>query len=361
MSEIIKEKNLLLFITPEEKKYTFDTSTGILYGLSGKPLHSCPAIVNHLLNEQGERFNSSCLMTYGKSWKGVKYWEMNDDFWKSAFNLVERLESIGYHLTGRDCDRILYDDYVPFFTENFKGFAKYFRERNQNCYLGEYRQYLKRRTFFEDNKIRLDEHFTEEMGIFLFENQGVFNNAQRVQAGAYFLSRGLWSYYSENHSELWRRFDHYFMYCESLGWELKTKGGFMELYVRAKETYQLRKTEIDNQNLAKHQNHFAKYLAFEYGNFEVVIPKTSEEFADEAEQQDNCVYRLYLPRCIQGLTNVVFIRKKDNKEKSYITCEVSNNGDIVQFLRAYNHSIREPEDIAFYEAYKNHLESVWNK
>ena len=74
---------------------------------------------------------------------------------------------------------------------------------------------------------------------------------------------------------------------------------------------------------------------FECAGLCVVVPETYEEFADEAKQQHNCVAGYY-DAVQNGKTNVCFIRSKNEKQNSLLTCEVSNTGEIVQFLAKNN-------------------------
>lgn len=74
---------------------------------------------------------------------------------------------------------------------------------------------------------------------------------------------------------------------------------------------------------------------FECAGLCVIVPETYEEFVDEARQQHNCVAGYY-DKMQNGETNVCFIRRKNEKQNSLLTCEVSNSGEIVQFLAKNN-------------------------
>lgn len=74
---------------------------------------------------------------------------------------------------------------------------------------------------------------------------------------------------------------------------------------------------------------------FECAGLCVIVPETFEEFADEAKQQHNCVAGYY-DRMQGGKTNICFIRRKNEKQNSLLTCEVSNSGEIIQFLAKNN-------------------------
>ena len=95
-------------------------------------------------------------------------------------------------------------------------------------------------------------------------------------------------------------------------------------------------------------------LSFENEYFKVIIPTTREEFVAEGKAQHNCVGRLYIQPVIEGETNIVFIRKKEDLDTSYITCEVRNRC-IQQYLSQYNRAVRDTLALEFYKAYAKHL------
>lgn len=78
------------------------------------------------------------------------------------------------------------------------------------------------------------------------------------------------------------------------------------------------------------------YLYFEDDTYICRPLITVEDFYDEAEQQSNCVARQYLDPTMRGETHIVSIRYKRDPEHSLITCEIDNNGNIRQYLHAYN-------------------------
>ena len=89
---------------------------------------------------------------------------------------------------------------------------------------------------------------------------------------------------------------------------------------------------------------------------------TPAEFHDEAEQQGNCVERLYMEKVARGETHVVQIRSKSNANKSWLTVEVTNDGYIQQFLLAYNYGIGpDTVESRIKQEYKEHLKKVWSE
>lgn len=96
-------------------------------------------------------------------------------------------------------------------------------------------------------------------------------------------------------------------------------------------------------------------LFFEDENFTILIPTTADEFRKEADYQQNCVFRMYYPRVKDYSTHVVFIRKKSDIDTPYITCEVSNCGNIIQYLTRFNRDVADDDAIAFKVAYQKFL------
>lgn len=96
-------------------------------------------------------------------------------------------------------------------------------------------------------------------------------------------------------------------------------------------------------------------LFFENEDFIVLIPTTAKEFKEEADHQQNCVFRLYYPHVKECKTHVVFIRKKADIDTPYITCEVNNHGSIIQYLTKCNQNVTEDSAKAFKAAYQNYL------
>ena len=129
-------------------------------------------------------------------------------------------------------------------------------------------------------------------------------------------------------------------------------------YVNLRRTYVMNRKELDMAALAAQ---YAKHpaLAYENDTFKVVIPTTREDFLNEANAQQNCVYSYYLPDVIKGNTNVVFIRRKNTPDKSFITCEVGNNGNIRQYLGFANNRPTDADAVEFQREYADHLRKSW--
>jgi hypothetical protein len=78
-----------------------------------------------------------------------------------------------------------------------------------------------------------------------------------------------------------------------------------------------------------------------FGDYCFVYPKSVQDIKDEAVQQNNCVAS-YIQRVIDGRCHILFLRKKDNLDKSLVTIEVVN-GKIVQALQRFNNPLTEEQ------------------
>ena len=147
-------------------------------------------------------------------------------------------------------------------------------------------------------------------------------------------------------------------YAYSLGVEIP-KGDTMKIFAELYKNYLMHKTEIDNKALAEWNGGID--LSFENEEYCVIIPTTVKEFEAEGKNQQNCVYTMYLNRVVHKQIRVVFVRHKSAPNNSYITCEVANNGVILQYLCKYNSTPKETSAMQFKIEYQNYLNQLWAK
>ena len=98
------------------------------------------------------------------------------------------------------------------------------------------------------------------------------------------------------------------------------------------------------------QNRIKKEYECTYKNYIFIYPDCTQDIKDEAVMQNNCVAS-YIDRVIDGECHIMFLRNKDNPDKSLVTLEIRNNR-IVQALRHFNNPITDQD-----------LEAIdfWNK
>ena len=134
---------------------------------------------------------------------------------------------------------------------------------------------------------------------------------------------------------------------------------FYEQYTQVSKAYELYKEEHDKTLLTEW---YAKFnLRFSNDLFEVVIPQSKQDFVDEAAEQHNCVFRSYYPKVIDHETLVVFIRRKEDINNPYITCEISpHDGQIIQYLKQYNFRPTNKNSLDFRTLYQAFLDKQFN-
>lgn len=185
---------------------------------------------------------------------------------------------------------------------------------------------------------------------------------------AYFLAHGLWDFYvSMETKEIssWRKnviysnitdtLTDYFRMCDYFKKPYE-KSDFFKQFVALSKTYKIEQTTIENNTLKDFYSRYANKISFENNDFEVILPTCREDFKKEADSQHNCVYTTYFPKVIKNETIVVFIRRKADITKSYITCEIGiNSGLIKQYLTTYNHPVTDKNAIKFKKDYQDFL------
>lgn len=346
---IIKEKNLVKFIAHENAKpYTLDINTGCLIGVRGATLVNVPVAVKNIIRQEKENNNILFFLDYFLSTNRIT--DLPEQV--NALMTVDKITSLGYHFQHAwDCEpRIL-----KLIGENFKLFSKWVREDdNNNSYLTEFSNYYERVAWCNNHHIELHEHTSIEMIDFIRRNFHS-SSAENVQTIYRLLNNELWvAFYTTYRIDMLKRFlVDYLQMTNTLGFT-PTKNNFFKDYSRVKQIWDSQKDERDAQALRFNQVTKTDLLSFENEYFKVIIPTTREEFVAEGEAQHNCVGRLYIQPVIEGETNIVFIRKKEDLDTSYITCEVRNRR-IQQYLSQYNRAVRDTLALEFCEAYAKHL------
>lgn len=96
--------------------------------------------------------------------------------------------------------------------------------------------------------------------------------------------------------------------------------------------------EQHNEEMFKEQS--KEMDVYNYSNDKWIFthPKTADDMRKEAAMQSNCL-ATYVDKVANGRCHIVFLRKKNNKEQSYITIEINpNNNRLIQAKRKYNNS-----------------------
>lgn len=86
------------------------------------------------------------------------------------------------------------------------------------------------------------------------------------------------------------------------------------------KNYRLLKDKEQQEQIEKSQKRIKELETLTYKDYCFIVPTTPKELIDEGEQQHNCVGSYYNDSMSEGIGFIYFIRKKNEPEKSYITC-----------------------------------------
>lgn len=159
------------------------------------------------------------------------------------------------------------------------------------------------------------------------------------------------------------QFQTYNKWCNFLNEKVTTKNNFWAEYERIKKAYVAQKEWVDKEQFIKAINMHKNEMEFEFGDYQVVIPKEPDDIKREGMLMHHCVAS-YAKDCIEFSnpyrSYIVFIRNKNDLNKCYITCEICN-GEINQYYLAYDNLITKEEDLIFKQKYQEHLNKCWIK
>lgn len=154
--------------------------------------------------------------------------------------------------------------------------------------------------------------------------------------------------------------------CDKVNIPPRKESNFIKLLTETHKTYEMKLKAINAQKLVDIYSPDLKNLAFENDKYKIIIPQTEEEFEAEAKAQRNCVYTNYFPDLVNNNNTkmrIVFLREKENINKSFVTVEIHLNtsGKINQALKRFNEDIHidETDLITFIEEYRQHLNSLY--
>lgn len=141
--------------------------------------------------------------------------------------------------------------------------------------------------------------------------------------------------------------------CKALEIEPCLKGNILTLFASTARLYEQKKNELTAKALGKMAKRYEWLGEFSCNEMGVVIFETPEDFATEGEVQHNCVNRYgYLEEMAKGKTIICGVRKLDDIDTPYITCEVSLNEEgtpigVAQYYRAFNNCPDTREELEF--------------
>ena len=124
---------------------------------------------------------------------------------------------------------------------------------------------------------------------------------------------------------------------------------FLTTHKIACRNYNRLKKEFEEANFKKQIN---KDYECSLGDYVFIYPESTQDIKDEAVQQSNCVAS-YIQDVIDGYCHILFLRKKNQEDKSLVTIEVDPvRNIIVQAKGKFNRDTTEKE---------NKVIEAWNK
>lgn len=354
MSHYTKNRNIVtIHIDGMNGEYTLDLSTGNLRGLRGKPVttYPKPRVFADAFRSNYDHSNlARALYTIfgnGRGRTAILQREI------SSIKGAERMDAIGSPVL-----RYYRIEYFREIDENFEDFHAYLNslENQEEIF---YRDFL---TFLNIRKVtksmgNVANLFTPEMINEVIRYFGGDLTAKEWDFLAYYLVRG--KYYQYHRGDL-SRLREYVDLCKGMSKEPQKVNNFMREYCETLNEYNAKKTEYDNIRIRNNYLLHKEAFEFTFGGYTVVLPSCGQDIVDEGRNMHHCVGS-YVNRVVENTTYIVFIRKTDTPNECYLTCQVSLEGDILQYYLAYDRTISSAEDKAFREAFQTHLKNNWKK
>ena len=348
MSTYTKEKNIVIItLDGSNGSYRFDINSGILYGIKGAPIKTCPrrSDMARVMRQYNDMYNlADCLRylfnNYGTTDSYRNYVEV--------LQTADKLDALG--IPSLDIQIRYYEGIAKY----FKMVKPYLDTLDTGRFV--YQDFIAYCEYEEAKKQygSLMEACTPQM----WHSIKIHNfTEEEIPVAIYYLGRGkMWEYHHGSINHL----VNYFEYCKAMNKKPEKVNNFMREFCETKQLYELKKTEFDNIRMSNNYAKHSKAWEFTHGDYVVMIPKTAQDIVREGELMHHCVGG-YVNRVITNDCYICFIRHKDKPNIPYITCQVYINGEIGQYFLAYDQYIRSQEDREFYEAFQNYLREIWNK
>ena len=351
--EFIKERNFIVAYYCGEKQGAWNITTGQFIGKSGKPVKTVPScfayrnLPSYLVTENQN------ILGYAIRWFRYEYCSDN----RNVFNIYN-------HKCGENFERLLSVGLFP---------NSHYTLTQEIVLNKEIINYCKTELHYSYDYTRIQRHIAETKfkqycdtlpnwakNIFtalITENMPYDYLKTMLNRIISERANMLYNGYNKEH-EIQNLIMNYYNISMDLYGKVEVEKNILTKYAILKYLAEEYKNAHCNEVLNKKNN--KPWLYYENETFIVKPILTKEDFHNEGEAQHNCVERLYMEKVYNGETHVVTIRRKDNPNDSYITCEVSNNRYIVQYLAAFNHTPNDYDAIQFKKEYATHLKNSRN-
>jgi hypothetical protein len=127
---------------------------------------------------------------------------------------------------------------------------------------------------------------------------------------------------------------------------------FLTTHKIATRNYNRLKTTFDEIAFKRRVN---KTMEHTIDNYKIIYPESTQDIKDEAVQQNHCVAS-YIANVINGECDILFLRTKDEPDKSLVTLEIRNS-KVVQAKGKFNRDVNSEEQ-SIIDKYNKRLERL---
>ena len=356
------EKGKLYLTTDTNKNIVVDVNAGVIYGVSGKALKTCPAYRALMRDYDTDKLRDAvpALKALGQ-WHYTGYKAVDTKYGLKRLRYADRLVNMGiapnmvrsilnYYHHCYDVDCALDNN------ETYKLIAKIVKNapdtNDYNRAIAEYETALymaKHKASFDgltEEQCKLareiandigEKYIAEICGWIRYDHYDILGN------------RISWNYSSK---QFWHGLRAYVQFCERHNIEIPKRGIYAHLCTTWL-TYLAVKDQEKNEKLLEAYKANSEKFLYEDEKFTMVFPKTVQDFVTEGDTLNHCVgWNGYDDKVAAGECVIAFIRKKTNPEKAFYTCDLrkSRFGDwyINQFHGQNNCGIGDNTELMEY-------------
>lgn len=361
--ELRKEKNLL-YLEKQEKEYLLDINAGTIVNnkvKKPKPLKHCPLLTENLriINDINANVVNYLVM-YNKNLFLLD---------KSFLLTLDKLDSLNICLS-YNFMKILMNKEIT----DIKKIIRYANAKREMLnyeknklirveYQGYYTYYLTEDMlkFFnlDKNNPLITDVATKDVLIKIYDhivrNEYLYKNKEKQQILT-------WLFELKKISSLTYvgNFSHWVITLLTMLHDMKKpleNKNFIQIFGDTEPIYKIWKEQNKITLFATNQIKNYNNLFYEDNDFITIIPLTPTEVIEEGNQQHNCVGRNgYIEKVIENEGNLVFIRRKSNINKSYITCYFSKEHGYIEIKKTYNQEIQVTDDC--YSFVQNYVQKI---
>ena len=349
--EFIKERNFIVAYEDGVKMGAWNITTGQFIGKRGLPVKSTPACFNYD-NLPGNRYDMDTSRLLGYAIRTYRGWLADGWHRYTAVNgaRMEQLLSVG--LMPHDFDTLENDLILN------KKIINYVKEQHRGVYIAsrvneyvarlEYQSYLDTLPEWASNVFI---NLVREKNLPIDYIKSALNRIVNEHADALWGS-SLCTIVNNTKNMI----SQYYSISMQLYDKVEVERNFLTKYAILQYLQVEYKNKHYNEGLSKAND--KPWLYFENEEYFARPILTKEDFHFEGENQHNCVERLYMERVYNKNTHIVSIRLKRAPKETCITCEVSNDGRIIQYLERFNSHPTSAEARNFYNAYQRHIHNA---